>query len=88
MDKKLDIFAIVYLKNIFIYIKDPSLSYVNAIWLVLKKLRKNCFFANLKKYQFYKDKVCFLSYIVLAQKVQIEDKKINVVKNWLEPKSI
>ena len=29
--KKLDIFVILYLDNIFIYIKDPSQAYINAI---------------------------------------------------------
>ena len=30
--KKLDIFIFVYPDNIFIYTKDPSPLYVNAIW--------------------------------------------------------
>ena len=30
--KKLDIFVIVYVDNIFIYIKDPGQPHVNVIW--------------------------------------------------------
>ena len=86
--KKLDIFIIFYLNDIFIYTKDPGQSHVNAVQWVFKKLRKNSLFVNLKKGHFYNNKVCFLEYVMLAQRVQIEDKKIEVVKNWLEPKFV
>ena len=86
--KKLDIFVIVYLNNIFIYTKNPSQSYVNVIWWILKKLRKNSLFTNFKKCQFYKDKVCFLGYILLVQIVQIKNNKIDIVKNWPKSKSM
>ena len=36
---------------------------------------------------FYKNEVCFLYYVVLAQEVQTKDKKIEKVKNWLKLKS-
>ena len=58
--KKLNIFVIVYLDDIFIYTKDPRQAYVNAIWWVLEELRKHGIFVNLKKCQFHRDKVCFL----------------------------
>ena len=64
--KKLDIFVIVYLDDIFIYIKDLGPSHVRAVRWVLDVLRRHGLFAKLKKYRFYKDKVCFLGYIVLA----------------------
>ena len=32
------------------------------------------FFANLKKCQFHKDKICFLDYIILAKEIRIKDK--------------
>ena len=30
--KKLNIFIIVYLNNIFIYTKDPGQAHINAVW--------------------------------------------------------
>ena len=86
--EKLDIFVIVYLDNILIYTKDPSQAYVNAIQWVFEELRKNSLFAKLKKCCFYKNEVCFLGYIISAQGVKIEEERIDVVKNWPEPKSI
>ena len=63
---KLNIFVIVYFDDIFIYTKNPDQAYINAVWWVLKELRKNNLFAKLKKCRFHKDKVRFLGYIVSA----------------------
>ena len=51
--KKLDIFDIVYLDDIFIYIDDDRDRHVIAIGWVLEQLRKFLLYANLKKCQFY-----------------------------------
>ena len=64
--KKLNIFVIIYLNNILIYIEDLSQAHVNVVWWVLKELKKNSLFANLKKCHFYKDEVRFLKYVVSA----------------------
>ena len=60
----LDIFVIIYLNNLFIYINDLGQSHINTVWWVFEKLRKNSLFANLKKCQFHKVKVRFLKYIM------------------------
>ena len=85
---KLNIFVIVYLEDILIYIEDQERDYVKAVRWVLDKLKKNGPFANLKKCWFHKDEVRFLGYIVSSQGIQMEDKRIEAVKNWLEPKSV
>ena len=64
--KKLDIFIIVYLDNIIIYTKNWDLAHVNAVWWVIEELQKHSFFPNLKKWQFHKNKVRFLNYVILA----------------------
>ena len=79
---------IIYLNHILIYIEDKSQDHVNVVSLMLNKLKKHGFFANLKKCQFYKDEVQFLSYVVSVQKMKIEDKRIKIKKNWPELKSI
>ena len=67
--EKLNIFVIVYLDNIFIYIEDLSQAYIDAVWWVLEELGKNGLFANLKKCCFHKHNIRFLEYIVSAQGV-------------------
>ena len=86
--KKLNIFTIVYLDNIFIYNKGLGQAHIDAVWWVFKELRKHDLFANLKKYYFHKDKVSFLGYVVLAQWVWIRKKKIDTMKNWPKRKPI
>ena len=39
-------------------------------------------FTYLKKCRFYKNKICFLNYIILAKKIEIKDIKIKIVTNW------
>lgn len=51
--EKLDIFIIIYLDIIFIYIKEPSQSHMEVICWVLNQLWKYSFFPSLKKGQFY-----------------------------------
>ncbi len=86
--KKLDIFVVVYLDDILIYIEDPGQPHVNAVWSVLKQLQKYGHYANLKKYRFHEDEVRFLGFVVSAQGIRIEEKKIKAVRDWPKPQSV
>ena len=86
--EKLEVFVIVYLDDILIYTKDASQSHVQVVRWVLGKLRKHILFANLKKCHFYQKEVCFLGYVVSSQKIHMEEKKMDAVKAWPEPKSV
>ena len=86
--KKLNVFVIVYLDDILIYTEDPGQGHVEAVRWVLDVLRRHGLFANLKKCRFHKDEVRFLGYIVSAQRVRMEDERIEAVKNWPEPTSV
>lgn len=44
--------------------------------------------AHLAKYSFHQNKVCFLKYVILAQRIKIRGKKIQVVKNSSKSKSM
>ena len=50
---KFDIFLILYLDNILIYIDDNRNGHVAAVRWLLKQLRKFLLFVNLKKCQFH-----------------------------------
>ena len=86
--KKLDIFVIVYLDDILIYSENPNQLHVEAMRWVLDQFRKYSLFANLKNYCFYQDEVCFLQYVVSSKEISIEAEQIEVVRKWLEPKSV
>ena len=86
--KKLDIFVIVNLDDILIYIQNLGQGHVEAVKWMLDVLRRHRFFANLKKCWFHKNEVRFLGYIVSAQGVRMEDERIEAIKNWPEPTSV
>ena len=86
--KKFNIFIIVYLDDILIYIEDPGQLYIEVVRWILDQLRKYLLFANLKKYCFHQDKICFLGYAMLSKKINMKVKRIEVVRKWPEPKSI
>ena len=86
--EKLDVFVIIYLDDIFIYTEDPGQPHVDAVCWVLDQLRKYSLFANLKKCRFHQDEIRFLGYVVSSKSISIEAKRIKVVKEWPEPKSV
>ena len=65
--EKLDVYIIVSLNNILIYIKDAGQGHMKAVSLVLRELRKDGLFTNLKKYCFHQEEICFLSYVISSQ---------------------
>ena len=86
--EKLDIFVIVYLNNIQIYIEDPGQLHFEAVHWVLDQFWKYSFFVNLKKCCFHQDEICFLGYVVSSKGISMEAKQIEVVRKWSEQKSI
>ncbi len=72
--EKLDVFVIVYLNDILIYIESEGEEYMEAIPWVLDQLQKHLLYINLKKCRFHQDKMRFLGYIVSHQDIQIEKK--------------
>ena len=88
MAEKLDVFVIVYLNDILIYIEDLGQPYLEAICWILDQLQKYSLFANLKKCHFHQDKIHFLGYVMSSKDISMEVERIEVVKEWLEPKSV
>ena len=86
--EKLDIFIIVYLDDILIYIKDSSQPHIEDVRWILDQLWKYLLFANLKKYCFHQDEIHFLEYVVSSKRISIEAKKIKIVWKWPEPKLV
>ena len=86
--KKLNIFIIIYLNDILIYMKNLEQLYIEAVCWILNQLQKYFFFANLKKCQFYLDEVYFLEYIILMKRINMKVKQIEIIKNWPKLKSV
>ena len=52
---------------------------------VLDVLRKVQLYANLKKCNFYIEKIMFLEYFVTAQGIEMDEKKVKVIRDWSTP---
>ena len=86
--EKLDVFVIVILKNILIYIENKGESHFQAVRWVLNQLQKFSLHANLKKCWFHQEEVWFLGYIVFLQGICMEDEIIKAVEQWPKLKSV
>lgn len=88
LTEKLDIFIVIYLDDILIYTEDPRQPHVEVVQSVLEQSQKYSLYMNLKKCWFHEDEIWFLGFVVLAQGIRMEEEKIEVVKDWPEPKSV
>ena len=78
----------MYLDDILIYTDDNKNGHVAVVWWVLEQLKKFSLFSNLKKYRFHQDEVWFFGFVVSSKGIRMEDKRIEVVKQWPKPQSV
>lgn len=83
----LDDFIIVYLDDILIYSKNMD-DHERHLELVLRKLREHKLYAKESKCDFGKTSIEFLGHIVSDKGIQVDDKKIQAIKGWNEPKNV
>lgn len=80
-------FAVVYFDDILIF----SLSldyYLRHLREVLVVLRREKFFATLKKCEFGSPQVHFLGYIVSAEGLAVDPSKVSAIQSWPEPTTL
>ena len=75
----LDIFILIYLNNILVYIKGILKEYIECIKKVLIKLLEYRLLLKLEKYKFYKIEVKFLGFIILREGIRPDPEKIRVI---------
>ena len=80
--ENLNIFIILYLDDIRIYTDDDGDGHVTALRWIPEQLRKFSLFANLKKCLFHQEELRFLGYVVSSKDIRMEDKRIDIVKQW------
>ncbi|KAG7547458.1 Retrotransposon gag domain [Arabidopsis suecica] len=80
-------FVVVYFDDILIYSNCLS-DHIAHLELVLKTLRKESLYANLKKCVFCTDRLVFLGFIVSKQGLQVDEEKIKAIQDWPTPTNI
>ncbi len=86
--EKLDIFVVIYLNNILIHTENLRQPHVEVVQWILEQLWKHGLYANLKRCWFHENEVQFLSFVVLAQDIRMEEKRIKAVRDWPELQSV
>jgi len=75
-------FIVVYFDDILIYSKGLD-EYIRHLRQVLDVLRNESLYANLKKYDFYMDKIVFLEYVVSVKGIKMDEVRLRLYKNDL-----
>ncbi|KAL0177165.1 hypothetical protein M9458_026059, partial [Cirrhinus mrigala] len=79
--------VIVYIDDILVY--SGSLpEHVNHVRLVLQCLIKHQLYAKEEKCEFHRDTISFLGYIISAEGVAMDEKKVNAVLKWPRPSTL
>jgi hypothetical protein len=83
----LDDFVIVYLDDIVIFSGTWD-EHVSHLKQVLDTLQREKLYVKLSKCEFGKTPLVYLGHIVGGGQLKIDPSKIDVIVNWLEPKSV
>ena len=83
----LDHFYIAYLDNILIYLKDVK-EHDDHVRQVLTRLRQASLQADIQKSEFSVTRVKYLGYMLTTEGLEVDPKKIKVLRNWLRPTTV
>ena len=73
-------FVVVYFDDILIYSKN-SMEHLEHMRQLFYILREQRLFANLKKFDFYADKIIFLGYVATKDGIEMDRNKIEAITN-------
>ena len=74
-------FVLVYLDDILVFSKSAE-EHAEHLKQVLARLRKHKLYAKMSKCFFFRDSVEFLGHVVSKDGVQVDPKKVSVIRDW------
>ena len=74
-------FVLVYLDDILVFSKSVE-EHAKHLKQVLARLRKRKLYAKLSNCFFFRDSVEFLGHVVSKDGVQVDPKKVSVIRDW------
>src|SRR6185369_258209 len=74
-------FVIIYLDNILVYSHTKE-EHIDHLHVVLQTLRKHKLYGKISKCEFMKTRVEYLEHIISGDRVFIDQRKIEAIRNW------
>jgi hypothetical protein len=84
--KYFDVFALVYINDIFIFFKKLK-KHEKHVCVVLKRLLQYKLYVNIKKSKFHVVKTIFFDFIIIRDDVQMNLSRIKIIVNWSKSQS-
>ena len=82
----LDKFVIVYLDDILIFSKTKE-EHLDNIRQVLQRLKEEKLLINLKKCSFMQEEIVYLGFVISADGLKMDPKKVKSILEWPTPKN-
>ncbi len=79
--------VIVYIDDILVF-SDSLDNHIQHVRAVLQRLIEQQLYAKMEKCEFHQTQVSFLGYIISSEGVAMDDKKVQSVLNWPQPKTV
>jgi hypothetical protein len=83
----LDVYVVVYLDDILIYSENMA-DHKKHVQEVLRRLRANDLFCKPEKCEFHASEIEYLGYIIKADGISMDQKKVKAILDWPVPKTV
>ncbi|GJE99152.1 polyprotein [Phanerochaete sordida] len=83
----LDVFCVVYLDDILIFSRTQE-EHDQHVMKVLDRLKSAQLYANAEKCEFDRSEVTYLGYLLGADGIRMDPKKLDTVASWPEPQNV
>lgn len=83
----IDKFVVVYFDDILLYSQDEQ-QHLAHLCEVLSSLRESKLYVNLKKCNFITNRLLFLGFVVGADGIHVDERKVQVIREWPRPSSV